>query len=199
MATDSEGFIEPARRHKQPDLNIVFLGGSTTECMYVAPDNRFPHLTAVKLEQALGLKINGINAGFSGNNSMHSLLLLLGKVVPLRPDYVVLMHGVDDIGALSSNGTYWIKSGSLRLFEEERLSVEDAGKVLVKTLIPYSSEQLTRGYESLLDLVASGVPRRRRRRRPARRTGEPRWGATSRARSGRSCGWHRRGASRRCS
>src|SRR5436190_22395940 len=153
MATDNEGFIEPARRHAQPDLSIVFLGGSTTECMYVAPENRFPHLAAVKLEQALGLKINGINAALSGNNSMHSLLLLLGKVVPLRPDYVVLMHGINDIGALSSNGTYWIKGGSLRLFEEEKHSVEDAGKVLVKALIPYSSEQLTRGYKSVLELV----------------------------------------------
>jgi lysophospholipase L1-like esterase len=169
MATDSEGFIEPARRHQKPDLNIVFLGGSTTECMYVAPDNRFPHLTALKLEQALGLKINGINAGLSGNNSMHSLLLLLGKVVPLRPDYVVLMHGINDIGALSSNGTYWVKSGSLRVFEEERLSVEDAGKVLVKALIPYSSEQLLRGYKSALELFRF---RRAQAQTPAK-TGTP--------------------------
>jgi lysophospholipase L1-like esterase len=152
MATDKEGFIEPARRHQQPDLNIVFLGGSTTECMYVAPDNRFPLLTALKLEQALDLKINGINAGMSGNNSMHSLLLLLGKVVPLRPDFVVLMHGINDIGALSSNGTYWIKSDSLRLFEEERLSVEYAGKILVRALIPYTTVQLQHGYKSVLEL-----------------------------------------------
>ena len=70
--------------------------------MYVTPDNRFPHLTAIKLEQTLGLKVNGINAALSGNNSMHSLLLLLGKVVPLRPNFVVLMHGINDIGTLTA-------------------------------------------------------------------------------------------------
>jgi lysophospholipase L1-like esterase len=152
LATDKDGFIEPARRHQQPDLSIVFLGGSTTECMYVAPDNRFPHLAARKLEQALGLKVNGINAALSGNNSMHSLLLLLGKVVPLRPDFVVLMHGINDIGALTTERTYWSTSGSLRLFEEERISVGDAGKVLVRSVIPYTTEQLQRGTKALREL-----------------------------------------------
>ena len=153
LATDKDGFIEPARRHAQPDLSVVFLGGSTTECMYVTPDNRFPHLTAIKLEQTLGLKVNGINAALSGNNSMHSLLLLLGKVVPLRPNFVVLMHGINDIGTLTSNGTYWIKDGALRLLEEEKTSVGDAGKMLVRTLIPYTAEQLQHGTKAVRALV----------------------------------------------
>ena len=153
LSTDKDGFIAPARRHPQPDVSVVFLGGSTTECMYVAPENRFPHLAATKLEQALGLKVNGINAALSGNNSMHSLLLLLGKVVPLRPDFVVLMHGINDIGALTSNGTYWIKDSSLRLYEEEKISVGDAGKVLVKSLIPYTTEQLQRGAKAVRELL----------------------------------------------
>jgi lysophospholipase L1-like esterase len=127
--------------------------------MYVTPDNRFPHLTATNLEQALGLKVNGINAALSGNNSMHSLLLLLGKVVPLRPDFVVLMHGINDIGTLSSNGTYWIKDGPLRVFAEEKISAGDAGKVLVRSLIPYTSEQLQHGTKAVRALV---------RNRPAR-------------------------------
>jgi lysophospholipase L1-like esterase len=153
LATDAEGFIEPARRHAQPDLSIVFLGGSTTECIYVAPQNRFPHLTAVLLEQALGLKVNGINSALSGNNSMHSLLLLLGKVIPQRPDFVVLMHGVNDIGALSSAGTYWIKGGSLRLYEEERVSVGDAGRTLVRALIPYTTQSLQSGANRFRELI----------------------------------------------
>jgi lysophospholipase L1-like esterase len=173
LATDKDGFIEPARRHPQPDLNIVFLGGSTTECMYVAPDNRFPYLAAAKLEQALGLKINGINAALSGNNSMHSLLLLLGKVVPLRPDFVVLMHGINDIGALSSSGTYWIKSGSLRLFEEERISVGDAGKILVRALIPYTSRQLQRGSKAVRELLGVRRASAQTRAQTPARTGLP--------------------------
>jgi lysophospholipase L1-like esterase len=153
LSTDTDGFIAPARRHATPDVSVVFLGGSTTECMFVAPENRFPHLAATRLERALGLKVNGINAALSGNNSMHSLLLLLGKVVPLRPDFVVLMHGINDIGTLTGNGTYWIKDGSLRLYEEEKISIGDAGKVLVKSLIPYTTEQLQRGAKAARELV----------------------------------------------
>jgi lysophospholipase L1-like esterase len=153
LATDAEGFIEPARRHAKPDLSIVFLGGSTTECLYVSPHNRFPHLTATNLERQLGLNVNGINAALSGNNSMHSLLLLLGKVIPLRPDFVVLMHATNDIAALSKGGSYWIRDGSLRIYEQERLTVGDAGKVLVRALIPYTSATLQRAANNLRELV----------------------------------------------
>lgn len=156
LATDSEGFIEPARRHQRPDVSIVFLGGSTTECVFVLPENRFPHLAARKLEDALSLKVNGINAGLSGNNSMHSLVLLLGKVIPLQPDFVVLMEAVNDIGVLSAHGSYWVKEGSLRLVESERHSVGDAGRILTKALIPYTSEFLQEARRSARGLLRIG-------------------------------------------
>jgi hypothetical protein len=57
------------------------------------PENRFPFLAAQKLEKDLGLKVNGINAARAGNNTVHSLLILIGKIIPLRPDYVVYMGG----------------------------------------------------------------------------------------------------------
>ncbi len=149
IATDAEGFIEPARRHAKPDVSIVFLGGSTTECAFVLPENRFPHLAARQLEEALGLKVNGINAGLSGNNSMHALILLLGKVIPLQPDFVVLMEAANDVGTLSAHGTYWVKEGSLRLVEGEKQSVSEAGRVLVRSLIPYTSEFLQETVKSV--------------------------------------------------
>src|SRR5262249_50764648 len=126
LATDAEGFVEPARRHQQPDVSIVFFGGSTTECAFVQPEDRFPYLAARKLEDSLSGKVNGLNAGLSGNNSMHALLLLLGKAIPLRPDFAVLMEGINDIGALSTYHSYWIKQGSLRLLEEEKVSVGES-------------------------------------------------------------------------
>ena len=139
LATDSEGFIAPARRHQSPDVSIVFLGGSTTECAFVLPENRFPHLAARKLEDALSLKVNGINAGLSGNNSLHSLALLLGKVIPLQPDFVVLMEAVNDIGVLA-HGSYWVNEGSLSLVENEKRSVRAAGRMLLQSVIPYTSQ-----------------------------------------------------------
>ena len=32
---DENGFIKPSRKYADPDLSIVFLGGSTTECMFM--------------------------------------------------------------------------------------------------------------------------------------------------------------------
>jgi lysophospholipase L1-like esterase len=155
LSTDAQGFIEPALRHPKPDLSIVFLGGSTTECAFVAPEDRFPHLAARKLEEALGVKVNGINAARSGNNSMHSLVLFLGKIVPLKPDYVVLTHAANDLGALTTHGTYWIEEGSLRMVEDEPTSVGQAGRVLVKALIPYTSERISQSFGALRRLVRS--------------------------------------------
>ena len=140
LSVDSAGFIEPARRHEKPDITLAFLGGSTTECALVLPHNRFPDLAARKLEAALGLKVNGLNAGMSGNNSMHALALLVGKVLPQRPDFVVLMEAVNDVGVLSAHGSYWVRQGSLRFVVNERQSVGEAGRMLTVSLIPYTTE-----------------------------------------------------------
>ena len=72
--TDGNGFIKPSTIHENPDVTIVFLGGSTTESMFVKPENRFPYRVGRILEKNLGVKINSLNAGKSGNNSMHSNL-----------------------------------------------------------------------------------------------------------------------------
>jgi len=174
LSTDSEGFIEPARRRKPADVSIVFLGGSTTECMYVRPESRFPHLAARMLGAALGVEVDGINAGLSGNNSMHALVLLLGKVVPLRPDFVVLMEAANDLGTLSAHGSYWVREGSLRLVEEERRSVGEAGRMLARALLPYTSRQLAMAWKSVRGLW---------RTQPARAAGTASAGANAQAKA----------------
>jgi lysophospholipase L1-like esterase len=165
LSVDSAGFIEPARRHENPDITLAFLGGSTTECALVLPHNRFPDLAARKLEAALGLKVNGLNAGMAGNNSMHALALLIGKVLPLRPDFVVLMEAVNDVGVLSAHGSYWVKKGTLRFVVNERQSVSEAARLLTASLIPYTTEfvqsatRVIRGWFGMSTALAE-APRR---------------------------------------
>ncbi len=156
LSTDAQGFISPALRHEKPHLSIVFMGGSTTECLYVAPENRFPYLSARILETAFGLNINGINAARSGNNSMHSLLLLLGKVLPLHPDYVVLMHAVNDVGTLSS-GTYWSAMGSKRIVDVENASFDRSVRILTNALLPYTSDLVTRAWRPIKQVFRGGA------------------------------------------
>lgn len=107
VRTDARGFMLPYNRHEKPDLTLIFLGGSTVACIYVEEENRFPYLVGQLLEQKTGKKITSINAGVGGNNSLHSLDILLNKIIPVRPDVVVMMHNINDLVALIYDRTYW--------------------------------------------------------------------------------------------
>ncbi len=121
--TDEQGFIMPSKVHETPDLSMVFLGGSTTECNFVEEESRFPYLSGVLLGQKLGKKINSYNSGVSGNNTMHCLDLLLNKVLAMRPDIVLLMENFNDVNILLFTGSYWNDHGSRSL-----LVTSDRGK-----------------------------------------------------------------------
>lgn len=108
LRIDENGFIMPSRIHENPDFSLVFLGGSTTECLFVDEELRFPYRAGVLLGQRLDKKINAYNGGRAGNNSLHILNLLLNKVVPLRPDAVIFMENVNDVNAqLFFRNSYW--------------------------------------------------------------------------------------------
>jgi lysophospholipase L1-like esterase len=107
IRVDDQGFIRPSKVHEHPDLVLAFLGGSTTECIYDDENNRFPYLAGHLLEEKSGLKVNSYNAAKSGNDSLHSLNVLLNKVVPLHPDIVVMMHNINDLAVLLYEKTYW--------------------------------------------------------------------------------------------
>ena len=157
LETDGEGFIEPSAVHADPDLEIVFVGGSTTECLYVAPENRFPHVAARRLEEHTGLSVNGLNAGKSGNNTMLSLLAIIGKVLPRRPDYVVLMHATNDIGVLNRYETYWNDSSDFGLVGRRERNLETWVKDLRDMAVPYGYRRLKRGLKQLSAAAPSAI------------------------------------------
>ncbi len=107
LRTDKDGFIEPSAVHSDPDLTVVFLGGSTTECKFLPEEKRIPFLAGRLLEERLNLKINSYNAGVSGNHSLHSLNILINKILPLDPDIVILTHNQNDLVFLIYMGAYW--------------------------------------------------------------------------------------------
>jgi lysophospholipase L1-like esterase len=112
VRTDARGFLLPYHQYDHPDATLVFLGGSTTACVFMEEENRFPYLVGNLLEQMTGKKITSINGGVSGNNSLHSIDVLLNKVIPLQPDVVVLMHNINDLISLAYYKTYWNRNPS---------------------------------------------------------------------------------------
>jgi lysophospholipase L1-like esterase len=105
--TDELGFLKPSKKHEQPDINIFFIGGSTTECQYVEESKRFPVVAGNLIEEETGFKVNSYNGGRSGNNTLHSIDILLNRILPLKPDMVLMMHNVNDLIILLYAGTYW--------------------------------------------------------------------------------------------
>ncbi len=117
LAIDGHGFIMPGALHQDPDVTLVFLGGSTTECLMMEDDHRFPCRVGALLEGSTGLEVNAYNGGISGNHSLHSINVLLNKVLPLRPQIVVMMHNINDLVVLMHEGSYWNNNPTRSIIE----------------------------------------------------------------------------------
>jgi hypothetical protein len=142
IRSDEQGFIMPSRVHDQPDVVLAFLGGSTTECRAVPEENRFPYLVGRRLEEAFQVKVNSYNAARSGNNSLHSLDILLNKVMPLQPDIVVMMHNLNDLITLLYEKTYWNQNPSRRIMVEVRPTLESEVRGFFQVLREYTIPNL---------------------------------------------------------
>jgi lysophospholipase L1-like esterase len=114
--TDERSYILPSRRFEKPDMTVAFLGGSTTECMVVQEELRFPARVSYLLESR-GLKVNTLNAAKSGNTIHDSINVLLNHIVEDKPDIMVLMEASNDIGVLQSQ-SYRSRMGETESFSQ---------------------------------------------------------------------------------
>ena len=149
FAVDQDGFIVPSRKYDRPDKVIVFLGGSTTECMFVDEDHRFPYVVGKLLETETGAKINAYNGGMSGNNTLNAIDILINKVIPLNPQVVVYMENINDLSTLLYEGTYWNRHTArspLETLKKRQL----VGKLLKEIFIP----NLNNAYRNLKKTLA---------------------------------------------
>ncbi len=125
MDIDENGFISTGNpKSSNPEIKILFLGGSTTETMYVPEKQRFPSIVERTLREKLGKNVDVLNSGVSGNNSMHSLLILLSKGIPLKPTYAVLMHNYNDFAVLYKTESYWIAPSGRSLITDHNFHSE---------------------------------------------------------------------------
>ena len=134
--TDSNGCIMPSLNYEKPDFRIAFLGGSTTECFFVHEKNRFPNLSCRILEDKTGKKINSYNYGFSGTNSMHSINTLLNRVLPTNPDFVFLMHNINDLSTLFYTNSYWNSSNRSLLEKNKKITIGLKVRRIIRKIFP---------------------------------------------------------------
>jgi len=133
IRVDDDGFIMPSKVHEHPDLVLAFLGGSTTECIYDDENNRFPYLTGRLLEERTGLRVNSYNAAKSGNDSLHTINVLVNKVAPLKPDIAVTMENINDLAVLLYEGSYWNNHPTRSPLKVKKPGWKTVGKDLEET------------------------------------------------------------------
>lgn len=133
---DKNGFLIPSEIYPNPDKVIVFLGGSTTECSFIDEEKRFPYQVGCLLEQKLDQKINSYNGGNAGNNSMHSLFVLMSKVIPLKPTAVIMMHNINDLIMLLYEGSYYSTNPTKSIIITEDYSSLHLIRDFIKNFIP---------------------------------------------------------------
>lgn len=145
LRTNADGFIEPSGVHRDPQLTLVFLGGSTTECAWVEEESRFAHRVSVLLGQQLDRRVNSFNGGASGANTLHLLDVLLNKVAALKPDVVILMENINDVNIMLFAGSYWNdhRSRSLIVVEEQPGRLQQLSSA-IGGLLPGIADRLDR-------------------------------------------------------
>ena len=129
ISIDANGFIENGNLKTDNSFVIAFIGGSTTETIYVEEKNRFPSIVERELREKLSKNIRTINAGVSGNNSMHSLLNFQAKILPENPKVAILMHNINDFALLSKTGSYWIAPEGKNILKGEGNTTESSNEI----------------------------------------------------------------------
>lgn len=120
------GFRGPMPPDSIQKLNsVITIGGSTTECRFLSDSTTWPFLLGEKLKDSLpNVWVN--NAGIDGHSTFGHLLLLKEYIIQLKPKYVLLLTGVNDVETE--------KPESFDLMNENKLQYSSV-KAFVKSLL----------------------------------------------------------------
>lgn len=104
VTIDDHGFrsrsLEPRGTKKPPGTyRIFFVGGSTTENIALPDEETFPAIVEAELQPRVTPKLRCVNAGLSGNLVSDTFSIVAHRVLPLEPDLVVALEGINDLCA----------------------------------------------------------------------------------------------------
>jgi lysophospholipase L1-like esterase len=106
-------------KNKSASLNIVVLGGSTTECLYLSQNKTWPSLLEKYLNSGSGNKYRVFNGGRSGLNSNHHLQQI-EKLVKINKwiDVIIVLEGINDLQYALSLGNNYTKKDLQSIYDE---------------------------------------------------------------------------------
>jgi hypothetical protein len=155
IRTDDHGFIVGPSyfSHKNNSTDLIFFGGSTTECKSVDEELRFPYLVGELLvDKRTKMSIKSLNGGVSANHSLHSTLNLLAKGINLQPKVILFMHNVNDLILLTKTGSYWLapETRSIIQITQNETTVYGLAKNSANLLFPNTSRIIWRKLKQMI-------------------------------------------------
>lgn len=99
--------------------NILVLGGSAAECVYLDQSETWPALIEKYLNEESGKKYNVFNGGRSGITSQHHLVQVKKMLEHNKwIDIIIIMEGLNDLQYALSFENGYISKDSQRIYEE---------------------------------------------------------------------------------
>ena len=112
FSVDQLGVRAPELPLEQADLRLLCVGGSAVECLHVTDERSWPWQLGARLSAQLGKTVFVGNAGKSGHIALHHEYLLRNYDYADRFEWVVVMCGLNDMGALLRHN-YGQRAGTL--------------------------------------------------------------------------------------
>ncbi|WP_249133120.1 glycosyltransferase family 25 protein [Bradyrhizobium sp. AUGA SZCCT0182] len=107
LETDALGFIRGTNSPTQSTHTLVVLGDGVVECMYLDPDDRFCAKLETLARGEFGVDVAVKNGGYSGATTLHMLNVFMNKIIPMKPDLVILMTGNVDVDVAHVPASFW--------------------------------------------------------------------------------------------
>ncbi|MGL5599504.1 MAG: SGNH/GDSL hydrolase family protein [Silvania sp.] len=120
VTISSDGFVCDPNRSDEFESRVIVMGDSVVECSYVPEGRRFTDIAEKEL-RAKGVSARVENAGRSGATILQLTLALQAKIIPMRPNKIVLMNGIIDADAIQFASGLWSKGDYINPIEEEKV------------------------------------------------------------------------------
>lgn len=131
---------------------ILAIGGSTTESLFLDDADAWPRLLQDHLETELRRKVWVGNAGKSGLTSFAHVVQLRVAARELKPDWVIVMAGINDLSVCISGGQITSHEGG-GYIQGAAFDDEVIRSVYYRIAPPFSSRSIR-----LIDLVLGATP-----------------------------------------
>ncbi len=104
---NAQGFRGPELRDARPAVRLACLGDSVTFGLNAPDEFTYPAVVQQQLDRVAPGRVEVINAGVPSYSSDHGVLWLEQVILPLKPDFVILAYGHNDV---------WMHPREMRVF-----------------------------------------------------------------------------------